>query len=109
MRKARGQTQSKAPSRLLSHSCLKLLPPIADRLKSRQAAGMCLNPSPEIFVRQRQIYTLPARLLNVPWCVDKDLDAIAFRIPEVNRERISVGDSLNIRCSVCVGIGMEMT
>lgn len=71
------------------------------RVEIRQGAELVLiakfrlGSGGDLVIRQPKINGPTLRLYDMPWRVDEDLDAISFRVLEIDRPGIAVGAGTN--------------
>src|SRR6266446_9037012 len=70
-------------------------PPFLHRLEARQLSAMGLGLAVQLVLRLVEVDFEAAGLRDVPGCVAEHLDAVAFRIVEINRPGIAVADWAN--------------
>jgi hypothetical protein len=78
------------------HAPRHLGAPLVYRLEARLLARLGLRPFPKLVVRQLHVHRDAQRLLHVPRRVDEELDAIAFGIMEVDRQRVAVRGGIEL-------------
>jgi len=69
--------------------------PLAHRLEIRQGGNFVFGPGHKFAIGQRKVNREAERLCDMPGGIEKKLEAVAFRVAEIDRPGGAVGNRFN--------------
>src|SRR5258706_12879554 len=81
----------------LLHAARDRSAPFLDRLEAGQFSRLRFDLRPHCRIREAHVQWNAQRLVDVPGRVDEQLDAVAFRVHEIDRQRVAVRHRREVR------------